>query len=328
MPCLALIPELKKYFDEIVYVGSEGGMEKELVSKENIPFYTVNSIKFNRTKPLKNLKIPFTLPYCIKDAKILLRELKPDVIFSKGGYVSLPITLAAKKLNIPYVIHESDYSMGLANKLVAKNAEYVMTNFESASTAKNAIKTGIPLKESLFSQKSKSQILNELKLPTRKTILVTGGSLGAVRLNEVLSKCIPTLEKRYNVIHLTGKKNTISQEGYGYIKLPFSDRMGELYKVADVVVSRAGATTLSELEALGKSAVLVPLSQKASRGDQIKNAKEFSKKEGFITILDEELNEKSLIKAIEQLFIENYAKTPQSELPNRRIVELIYGLTK
>lgn len=325
IPCIALIPELKKHFDEIVYVGSNEGMEKEIVQRENIPFFSINSVKFNRANLLSNFKIPFLLPRYTNQAVSLLKEIKPDVVFSKGGYVSLPVTLACKKLNIPYVIHESDFSMGLANKIVAKDAKTVMTNFE-INKGKNYKKFGIPLKSSIFSTKNKDEILKNLNLPKRKTILVTGGSLGAKNLNEKVLQSINSLCKNYNVIHLTGKNNSIKINSFGYIQIPFSSNMGELYKVADVVVSRAGATTLAELDALSKKAVLVPLSSKVSRGDQEKNANYFAKKEGFITILDDELSSEKLIDSITRLMNMTFEKKQNFYLPNENIANELYKI--
>lgn len=328
IPSLSLIPELKKYFSEIIYIGSKNGMEYELALKENLPFFHVDSIKFSRTKPFSNIRIPFCLPTYINDAKKILKAIKPDVIFSKGGYASLPVTLAAKQLKIPYAIHESDYSMGLANKLVSKHSACIMTNFKETSSAKNTVYTGIPLRESLFSNKDRSQIFKELDLPIRKTILVTGGSLGAENLNRNLMGCISELLKQYNVIHLIGKNNETNYTAKGYIQLPFTNKMGELYKIADIVVSRAGATTLSELECLCKRAILVPLSSKASRGDQVKNAMEYAKKEGFFVIFDDELTPNKLKENIDKLVNSKQKKPSVILTPNQKICSILFDLAK
>ncbi len=325
IPCLALIPELKKRFDDIVYVGSNEGIEKEMVQRENIPFFSINSVKFDRANLLSNFKIPFLLPRYTNQVVALLKEIKPDVVFSKGGYVSLPVTLACKKLNIPYVIHESDSTIGLANKIVAKSAKIVMTNFE-INKGKNYKKFGIPLKSSIFSTKNEDEILKNLNLPKRKTILVTGGSLGAKNLNDKVVQSLNSLSKKYNVIHLTGKNNSTKINAFGYIQFPFSSNMGDLYKVADVVVSRAGATTLAELEALSKKAILVPLSSKVSRGDQEKNARYFSKKEGFITIFDDKLTSENLIDSIMQLIDKTFEKKQGFNLPNENIANELYKI--
>lgn len=327
MPCIALIPELKKYFDEIIYLGSTSGMEYDIVKEENIPFYHVNSIKFDRTKLFANLKIPFLLPKYIKQCEKLLKELKPSIVFSKGGYVSLPVTIACKNLSIPYVLHESDATLGLANKLATKNAKLILTNFNG--THKRETVVGVPLRDSLFCNIDKSNILKELNLPIRKTILIMGGSLGAKSINSVIYNLLEWLVKRYNVIHITGKNNPSNVKLGGYMPITFTSDIGKLLKASDIVISRAGATAINELRALNKKSILIPLSKKASRGDQIINAQKVCKENKlFKVILDEELNENILKNEIINLDNITQDITVKFNSPTPKIAELIYNASK
>ncbi len=324
VPCLALIPSLKKHFQNIYYLGSDEGMEKDLVKEAGIPFYSINSIKFSRTNLFSNVKIPFYLPKCVNECKDLLKKLKPDVVFSKGGYISLPVTLASKKLNIPYVIHESDATLGLANKVVAKSAKYVLTNFNDTASYKNALSVGIPLRDSLYSPLTQSEALKKLNLSNRKTILVTGGSLGAVNINNAVENALPNLLDSYNVIHIVGKNNVIKPvKLYGYYPIPYTSEMGLFYKASDIVVSRAGATTISELIALSKKAVLIPLSKKASRGDQLKNVEKIGSYPQFRVIYDENLTSNLLTEKINELDKISIDHNPLEDSSTQKTIDYI-----
>lgn len=322
LPCLALIPELKKRFDEIYYFGSKDGMEYELVQKENIPFFHVDSIKFSRTNLLSNIKIPFILPKCIKKCEKLLSQLKPDVIFSKGGYVSLPVTESARKLSIPYVIHESDATLGLANKVASRGAKLILTNFPN--THKGEIVVGIPLRNNLYCNKDKSVLLNSYGLENKKTILVLGGSLGSKTINDNLYKILDLLIKQYNVIHITGKNNPSIIKIKNYLPITFTSDIGKLYLVADIVVSRSGATCIAELQSLGKKVILIPLSKKASRGDQLINAKIITDiNQNFSMILENELTPQILYNQILSVDKKELIKYENNNKSNAEIVDLI-----
>lgn len=324
IPNIALVPYLKRF--RVVYLGCKGGIEEELCKQNGIQFYPIEVVKFSRTNMLQNLKIPVSLPKCVKKCEKLMKEISPSVVFSKGGYASLPVTISAKKLGIPYAIHESDFTMGIANKLVAKNASLVMTNFQPTYTAKNGICTGIPLRDNLFSPIDHTKILQTLNLPVRPTILVTGGSMGAKSLNDFLLSCLDELTKKYNVIHLTGKGKGTNTVKYGYLPIEFSQDIGKLYKCADVVVSRAGATAISEIRALGKKAILIPLSKKASRGDQIKNAYHVRRDE--IRVFEEErLNKSDFLNAVKELMEKPATKAIKSGVSNDEIANLLYKIS-
>ena len=320
IPNIALLPHLKSF--KVVYLGCKNSIEEELCKLHGVEFYPIEVVKFSRTNLLKNLKIPVSLPRCVKKCKELLKKINPSVVFSKGGYASLPVTLASKSLGIPYAIHESDLTMGVANKLVKNSASLVMTNFKTTYTGKNAICTGIPLRETLFSPLTSSHILNELKLPQRKTILVTGGSMGAKSLNQFILSIISDLCKKYNVIHLTGKGKKIEHLEYGYLPIEYSQDIGKLYKCADLVVSRAGATAIAEIKALGKKAILVPLSKKASRGDQIKNA--YSVKSSTIMVFEEDkLSKNEFLTTVEHLINKPTPVAQNTNFTGDKIADLL-----
>ncbi len=327
LPCVALIPELKKHFDKIYYFGQKNGMEYELVQNLDLTFVDIDSVKFSRDKLLSNIKIPFVLPKYKKKCIKILKEISPSVVFSKGGYVSLPVTLACKKLNIPYVIHESDSTMGLANKLVAKSAKMVLTNFQN--TYKDEIVVGIPLRDSLFCTENKDTILKSMSFSMPKTILVMGGSLGSKNINQTIYNSLERLLKRYNVIHIIGKNNSTSVKYKNYLPLTYTNEIGRLFKVSDIVISRAGATTINELNALGKKAIFVPLSKTSSRGDQVINAqKATAQNNSFLMIEDENLTPEILLKYIEKLDSINTHTLPTNYYSNQKIVELILSTIK
>lgn len=324
IPNIALVPYLSKF--RVIYLGCKGGIEESLCKQNGIEFYPIDVVKFSRTNLLQNLKIPVSLPKCVKKCEKLLKSLSPNVVFSKGGYASLPVTISAKRLSIPYVIHESDFTMGVANKLVKKGAKLVMTNFKPTYNGKNGICTGIPLRDNLFSPLSQAYLLQSFSLPNRKTLLVIGGSMGAKVINHFILSCLEELTEKYNVIHLTGKGKGSNLTKYGYLPIEFSQDMGKLYKCADVVVSRAGATAISEIRALGKKAVLIPLSKKASRGDQIKNA--YHVQSDTIRVLEEEnLTKSEFIKTIDKLIKTPSTTVVNSGISNTEIADLLYKIS-
>lgn len=304
MPCFALLPDLKKIFDEIYYIGGKDKIENKLAKKYGVTFFDVPSVKFERNLTLKNLLIPVKLLKAISSAKYLLKNLKPSVVFSKGGYVALPVAIAAKKLNIPVISHESDLSIGLANKIAIKFSSAFLTGFErTAKGVKNAEYTGISLDKSLFKKRDKRSLLKKYGLDEKKqTVLVTGGSQGSSAINLAVKETAPALTKKYNLIWLCGKGKKEKIKCKNLYQTEFCDNMGDVYAVADVCVSRAGANTLFELIALRKPTLAIPLPKGNSRGDQEENAEYFCKK-GVITVLSEcNLNRDSLIKSIEKLF--------------------------
>ncbi len=298
-PNLALIPYLKNNFDKIYYIGSENGMEKNIIEKENITYFSVPCVKLKREISLDNLKIPFTLIKGIKKAKNILNEIKPDVIFSKGGYVALPVVLAANK-KIPVISHESDFTMGLANKISSKFSQKVITSFpDTEKNKKNVLYLGSPIRN-LVKNVNKSEALKFFNFTLDKPILlVMGGSLGAKKINQTFEKCIKTLLNDFQIIHICGKGNFNKNLNFnGYYQAEFLNNIGYAYKVASVVVSRAGANSLFELMLLQIPSVIIPLPKGVSRGDQILNAKYFHSLGLCDYLSQEDLTPQSLTKSI------------------------------
>ena len=302
-PHLALLPYLKKDFDKIYYIGSFNGMEKDIIAKTGVKYYSVPCAKLVRKFTFKNFAIPFTLIKGVREAGEILDDLKPDVIFSKGGYVSLPVVLAAKSKRIPVICHESDYSVGLANKISARYCKKVLTSFPSAAKSlKNGVCVGTPLKNSLFTA-NKAESLKTFGLTNKKpVILVTGGSLGAKAINDSLRGALDELLKKYQILHICGKGNLSGIQKSGYREIEFTDKMENAFAVADICISRAGANTVFEMASLKKPMLLIPLPKGVSRGDQILNAEYFASK-GLAKILPQEnLSERTLILAIDGVY--------------------------
>jgi len=304
-PNLALLPYLKKHFSKIHYIGSINGIEKEILSNyKEIIYHEIPTVKLIRSLNLKNLLIPIKLINSIKESYKLLKEIKPDVIFSKGGFVSVPVCFAGSMLKIPIIAHESDYSMGLANKLIYKKCNKMCFSFKDTyeKYKEKGIYTGSPINENLFNG-HKNETLKHLNLDqTKQTILITGGSLGAQKINEVIFNSITDLTKRFNIIHIVGKNHINKNiKNLNYKQIEFSNNMQDLYACSDLVISRAGSNTIFELLSLKKLMILIPLPKGNSRGDQIENA-EYFKQNNFARIISQEsLNKKNLIDNINLL---------------------------
>lgn len=326
MPNLAIIEEIKNKA-KVYYIGSNG-MEKELVKNYDIPFYEIPSTKLRRSLSFSNLLIPFKLIKAIKKAKQILKEIRPDVIFSKGGYVALPVVFAAKKLKIRVILHESDMTLGLANKLCKNKCETVCTSFEkTAENLKNGLFTGSPLRSQIFkgNKENAKKLFKNYK--NKPTILVVGGSLGSKIINENIRKSLDKL-KEYNIIHLCGKNNLSNIKKNNYVELEFANNIEDLYALSNIVISRAGSNVINEILALNKPNILIPLSKKASRGDQILNANYFKEKGYSKVILEEYLSPNSLVNSINQLnnekekYIQSMQKS-STKLANKKIIELL-----
>ena len=307
-PNIALIPRLQELGYDIEYIGSYNGIEKHLIEEMGIPYYGIDSGKLRRYFDTKNLTDPFRVVHGFGQAKTLLKKLKPDVLFSKGGFVAVPVVLAAKQLHIPVIIHESDMTPGLANKLAIPSATKVCCNFPETLQylpKEKAVLTGSPIRKELR-EGSKEAALEFCGFRDDKpTLLIIGGSLGSVNVNNAIRGILPSLLEKFQVIHLCGKgkldESLNHTEGYvqfEYIKAELAD----LFALADIVVSRAGANAICELLDLRKPALLIPLGSNASRGDQILNAQSF-KKQGFCEVLTEdELSPELLKKTIFRLY--------------------------
>ena len=307
-PNIALIPGLQELGYSISYIGSHDGIEKKLIEDLNIPYYGISSGKLRRYFNPKNFSDPFRVLKGIGEAKKILKELKPDIIFSKGGFVAVPVVMAAKRLKIPVIIHESDMSPGLANKLCIPSAAKVCCNFPETLEhlpKDKAVVTGTPIRQELMSGNKLAALQFCNFTANKPVIMVIGGSLGSVAVNDAVRGILPELLKEFQVVHLCGKDkldpSLNNLEGYvqfEYIKKELAD----LFAMADLVISRAGANAICEISALAKPNLLIPLSSKASRGDQILNARSFERQGYSVVLEEEELNNESLLAAIRQLY--------------------------
>ena len=282
-PNIALIPFLKEQGYEIIYIGSYDGIEKKLIADYDITYYGIATGKFRRYFDPKNFSDPFRVIKGYHEARQILKKEKPDVIFSKGGFVSVPVVNAASSLHIPCILHESDMTPGLANRLCINAAQKICCNFPETVNmlpADKAVLTGTPIRTEL-SEGSKQAGRDFCGFTDDKPVLmVIGGSLGAQSVNETVRYALPKLLKEYNIVHICGKEKMdnlkLSVEGYKQFEYVKSE-LKDLFAMADLVISRAGANSICELLALHKPNVLIPLSARNSRGDQILNAQSFKK---------------------------------------------------
>lgn len=306
-PNIALLPSLIKEGYEVHYIGSYDGIERKLIEELNIPYYGISSGKLRRYFDPKNFSDPLKVIKGYGEARKLIKKIKPDVVFSKGGFVTVPVVLAAKRYHVPSIIHESDMTPGLANKICIPSAKKVCANFPETVSylpAGKAVLTGTPIRKELFSG-NKIRGLDFCGFTRNKpVVLVVGGSTGSVKVNDAVRGILPKLLEKYQVIHLCGKDkldksiNTTGYVQYEYIKNELSD----LLDAADVVISRAGANAICELLALRKPNILIPLSAASSRGDQILNAESFAK-QGYSYVLKEEtLTDAKLLEAVETVY--------------------------
>ncbi|MBR2765669.1 MAG: undecaprenyldiphospho-muramoylpentapeptide beta-N-acetylglucosaminyltransferase [Blautia sp.] len=307
-PNIALIPRLKELGYEITYIGSYEGIEKKLITRLGIPYHGIASGKLRRYFDLKNITDPFRVIKGFHEASVLLDEIKPDVIFSKGGFVSVPVVVAAGHKKIPVIIHESDMTPGLANRLSFSSAQKICCNFPETADklpVGKAVVTGSPIRpELLTGDADKARAFTGL--PADKPVLmVMGGSLGAVAVNENVRRILPQLLKDFYIVHLCGKgKLDESLQGTpGYIQYEYiQDELPDLFALADILISRAGANAICEIAALAKPNLLIPLSAQASRGDQILNARSFERQGLSMVLEEEEITEEKLLAEIHSLF--------------------------
>ncbi|WP_409301166.1 undecaprenyldiphospho-muramoylpentapeptide beta-N-acetylglucosaminyltransferase [Peribacillus sp. SCS-155] len=327
----AVIPEFTEHSWHVVYIGSRNGIEKSIIQKEfpDIPYKQVSVGKLRRYMSLENIKDPFKVIKGIFEARKILKQEKPEFVFSKGGFVSVPVVIAAKSLRIPIIIHESDYTPGLANKIAMPFSSKVLTTFKETAAgmaAGKAMYIGAVLRAGIFEGKRENGT-RMCGFNSRKPVmLVMGGSLGAVAINNVVTDNLQKLLKEYNIIHICGKGNVrseLTQNGYFPVEY-VHEELFDLLAAADIVVSRAGSNSIFEFLALQKPMLLIPLSAKASRGDQLLNAESF-RKQGFCrVIIEEELNFTDFSKEAATLLnhSEDYKKAMAANRPFRKPAEM------
>lgn len=307
-PNIALLPRLKELGYDIHYIGSYKGIEKELIEPFGIPYHGISSGKLRRYFSVQNFTDPFRVLKGFGEAHSIIKQLKPDIIFSKGGFVTVPVVLAGKRCKVPSIIHESDMTPGLANKIVIPSATKICCNFPEtleSLPAQKSILTGSPIRQELLSGNK----IGAMDLcgfsADRPVILVIGGSLGSVAVNNAVRLALPSLLERFQIVHLCGKdKIDTSFNGLrGYAQFEYiKSELRDIFALADIVISRAGANAICELLALRKANLLIPLSANASRGDQILNAHSFEH-QGFSMVLEEDdLTKESLLEAVHSLY--------------------------
>lgn len=334
-PNIALLPGLKELGYDIHYIGSYNGIEKELIEQLHIPYHGISSGKLRRYFSLQNFTDPFRVLKGFGEARKLIKALKPDVIFSKGGFVSVPVVIAGKQLSVPTIIHESDMTPGLANKLAIPSATKVCCNFPETLNhlpKEKAVLTGSPIRQELLSG-DKAAALAFCKLtPDKPVILIIGGSLGSAVVNTAVRRILPELLKEFHVIHLCGKGKIDEslKDLDGYVQFEYiQQELKDLFALTDMVISRAGANAICELLTLRKPNILIPLSAKASRGDQILNARSFERQGFSIVIQEESLSEQALLTAIRKLYRERDAYISAMEQSSQKdSIQTILGLIK
>ena len=333
-PNLALAPLLQKNGYEIYYIGSYTGIEKKLVENAGITYYGISSGKLRRYHDWKNFTDPFRVIKGFAEANQLLKHIKPDVVFSKGGFVSVPVVMAAARQHIPSIIHESDMTPGLANKLAIPFATKVCCNFPETLNYLpdgKAVHTGSPIREELFSGNRERGFEFTGFDSSKPVILIMGGSIGSKFINNAVWESLDTLLESFQIVHLVGKGNINKDLSgkTGYQQYEFvNEQLNDVFAITDLMISRAGANSISEILALKIPNILIPLSAAASRGDQILNAESYEK-QGFSTVLQEEtLTSELLINSVNTVYANRESikeKMASSKLldANNTILDLI-----
>lgn len=306
---LALIPQFVEEDWDIHYIGSHAGIESKLMrQQQQVHYIGIASGKLRRYWSLSNLSDPFRVLLGVAQAYRHIRRIKPHVVFSKGGFVSVPVVLAARLNGIPVVIHESDLTPGLANRLVLPYVQTICTTFEETKpyirSSEKVVHLGAIVRKELFhSSKEEGYRYCQLNPSKKPVIVVMGGSLGARAINEAVRKALPELVTHYQIVHLCGagqldkQQNHPSYRQYEYL----SEELPHVLAMGDMVITRAGSNSIFEMLALGKPMLLIPLPLSSSRGDQLLNAESF-KKQGYGEVLqEEELTAGSLVRALERL---------------------------
>lgn len=332
-PNIALLPRLRELNYDIHYIGSYQGIEKELIEQFGIPYHGISSGKLRRYFSLKNFTDPFRIIKGLAEADKLIKTLQPDVIFSKGGFVSVPVVMAGKRRHVPTIIHESDMTPGLANKLSIPSATKVCCNFPETLEhlpKDKAVLTGSPIRQELLSG-NKIAALDFCGLTSEKpVILIIGGSLGSVAVNNAVRAILPELLKDFQVIHLCGKGKIDEslQNVNGYVQFEYvQSELKDIFALTDLIISRAGANAICEIAALRKPNLLIPLSASASRGDQILNARSFERQGFSVMIEEEELTNEKLFSSIQKLYAnrDSYINA-MSKSRQQNSIETIIGL--
>lgn len=304
---LALIPIFREEGWQIDYIGSEDGIERKLIGQlEDVTYHPISTGKLRRYMSIENFKDPFKVLKGIFQSWRIIGKEKPAVIFSKGGFVSVPVVVAAKFRGTPTIIHESDITPGLANKIATPFVNRLLTTFKETSQyvpEKKTTYVGAVIREELFTGSAERGLAFTGLTNSKPVLLIMGGSGGSQKINAVVRASLEAILPTFQVIHICGAGNldeTIHEVGYVQYEY-VSDELKDIFAITDFVVSRAGANAIFEFLALDIPMLLIPLSLASSRGDQIDNAKSFANS-GYANVLEEErLSKETFIKAIDQL---------------------------
>jgi len=306
-PNLAVLPGLLAAGHDVEYIGAREGIERDLIEKTGIAYHGISAGKLRRYLSVKNISDTFRVVRGLGEANRLIRKIRPDVVFSKGGFVTVPVCIAAGMRRIPVIIHESDITIGLANKIAAPFAKKICAVFPETFAAmppKKAVLAATPIRAELFSGNRFEGIRVCGFTDDKPVLLIMGGSQGSIGINSIIRQNLDALLKIYNIAHICGAANideAAKRPGYaqfGYI----SSELPHILAAADLVISRAGSNSINEFLALRIPALLIPLGRKASRGDQILNAQSFAKR-GYAAILDEDdLTPQTLLNSLTDLY--------------------------
>ena len=334
-PNLALLPGLKSHGFTVDYIGTADGLERGLIEREkDITYHIISAGKFRRYLDLKNITDPFKVLKGIAQSRKLLKEIQPDVVFSKGGFVAVPVVFAAHMLGIPTVIHESDISCGLATRLSIPKANKVCLTFSEAAKnvdASKAVVTGSPMRAELFCGNAENA-RKKLKLDEKPVILFMGGSSGARVINQTLRKCLSSILEKYNVLHICGAGNLAEDllKVKGYVQKEYvTKELADYMALASAVVSRAGSNSINEFLALHKPMLLIPLSREVSRGDQEDNAESFKKAGYADVLLQQDMTPETLCQGIDRLYAKREAyirtmKNAPAANGTQRVLDVIF----
>lgn len=331
-PNIALIEKITSQGWQAIYVGSKHGIEKSLIGRLDIPYHSIATGKLRRYFSWQNFIDPFKILYGILQAATICYRQKPQVVFSKGGFVAFPVVIGAWLNRIPVIIHESDLTPGFANRLSFPFVKRICLTFDETKKffpdQHKLVVTGTPIRPALFrGDAAKGRQFCGFSAD-KPILLIIGGGLGSDNVNSAIRHALPKLIPNFQIIHLCGKNKTDAQynltENYRQFEY-VNDELADLFACADLVISRAGANSIYELLALQKLNILIPLGKQASRGDQLANARYFKNVGLSEVIYEEELTDDKLITTINQTLQQKtifQQKLAAFKLPDA--VELIY----
>jgi len=306
-PNFAIHELVKKHYknSSVIFITSKNSFEKSLFANKNCKVYYISSGKLRRYFDFKNFTDPFKIIYGVFQSLKIIWKFNPDVIFTKGGFTTVPVAIAAFILRKKLILHESDSSLGLANKICSFFTQNIWYSSDKFINPKASFKkVTLPHSQSLASGKAKNIPGIEAFAKDKQTLLIMGGSSGAKVINDFVQSNLKELTDKYNIIHVTGKINLAIKndtKAKNYLQFDYVNNLADVYAATNIVLSRAGAISLSEYEFLGLNALLVPLPASQSRGDQIENAKIFTEKQLGLMLEEKDLNLKNCLENLEKL---------------------------